>query len=63
MDLIKRKKELETKRKELESSLLEISKEKKAIENRLIEKRVSFSDDKWGWDANGSPIEKTEDKT
>ena len=48
MDLIKRKKELETKRKELEfvlleiskeleSSLLEISKEEKAIEKRRME--------------------------
>ena len=37
VDLTKRKKELETRRKELESSLLEISKEEKAIENRLVE--------------------------
>ena len=37
VDLTKRKKELETKQKELESSLLEISKEENALENRLVE--------------------------
>jgi len=35
IDLMKRERELETKRKELESSLAEVSKEEKAVKKRL----------------------------
>ena len=48
VDLMKREKELETRRKELESLLAEVSKEEKAVEKRLIEKGWVQKDGVWG---------------
>ena len=48
VDLMKREKELETRRKELESLLAEVSKEEKAGEKRLIEKGWVQKDGVWG---------------
>ena len=48
VDLMKREKELETRRKELESLLTEVSKEEKAVEKRLIEKGWVQKDGSWG---------------
>jgi len=48
VDLMKREKELETRRKELESLLAEVSKEEKAVEKRLIEKGWVQKDGSWG---------------
>jgi uncharacterized protein YlxW (UPF0749 family) len=48
VDLMKREKELETRRKELESLLAEVSKEEKAVEKRLIEKGWVHKDGVWG---------------
>jgi len=47
-DLMRREKELETRRKELESLLAEVSKEEKAVEKRLIEKGWVQKDGVWG---------------
>ena len=49
VDLMKREKELETRRKELESLLAEVSKEEKAVEKQLLEKGwVQQKDGTWG---------------
>ena len=48
VDLMKREKELETRRKELESLLAEVSKEEKAVEKQLIEKGWIQKDGVWG---------------
>ena len=48
VDLMKREKELETRRKELESLLSEVSKEEKAVEKQLIEKGWVQKDGVWG---------------
>tara|TARA_R110002073_G_scaffold55950_1_gene142783 strand:- start:36 stop:458 length:423 start_codon:yes stop_codon:yes gene_type:complete len=48
VDLMKREKELETRRKELESLLAEVSKEEKAVEKRLLEKGWVQKDGVWG---------------
>ena len=48
VDLMKREKELETRRKELESLLAEVSKEEKAVEKQLIEKGWVQKDGVWG---------------
>ena len=48
VDLMKREKELETRRKELESLLSEVSKEEKAVEKQLIEKGWIQKDGVWG---------------
>ena len=43
-----REKELETRRKELEAMLVEVSKEEQAVEKRLIEKGWVQKDGDWG---------------
>ena len=48
VDLMKREKELETRRKELESLLAEVSKEEKAVEKQLIEKGWVNKNGSWG---------------
>ena len=48
VDLMKREKELETRRKELESLLAEVTKEEKAVEKRLLEKGWVQKDGVWG---------------
>ena len=49
VELMKREKELETRRKELESLLAEVSKEEKAVEKQLLEKGwVQQKDGTWG---------------
>ena len=48
VDLMKREKELETRRKELEAMLVEVSKEEEAVEKRLIEKGWVQKDGDWG---------------
>ena len=48
VDLMKREKELETRRKELESLLAEVSKEEKAVEKKLIEKGWVNKNGSWG---------------
>ena len=49
VDLMKREKELETRRKELESLLAEVSKEEQAVEKQLLEKGwVQQKDGTWG---------------
>ena len=48
VDLMKREKELETRRKELESLLAEVMKEEKAVEKRLLEKGWVQKDGVWG---------------
>ena len=48
VDLMKREKELETRRKELESLLAEVTKEEKAVEKRLKEKGWVQKDGVWG---------------
>ena len=48
VDLMKREKELETRRKELESLLAEVSKEEKLVEKRLKEKGWVQKDGVWG---------------
>jgi hypothetical protein len=48
VDLMRREKELETRRKELESLLAEVSKEEKAVEKRLVEKGWVHKDGSWG---------------
>ena len=48
VDLMKREKELETRRKELEAMLVEVSKEEQAVEKRLIEKGWVQKDGDWG---------------
>ena len=45
---MKREKELETRRKELESLLAEVTKEEKAVEKRLLEKGWVQKDGVWG---------------
>ena len=46
--LMKREKELETRRKELESLLSEVTKEEQAVEKRLLEKGWVQKDGVWG---------------
>ena len=48
VDLMKREKELETRRKELQSLLAEVTKEEKAVEKRLLEKGWVQKDGVWG---------------
>ena len=49
VELMKREKELETRRKELESLLAEVSKEEQAVEKQLLEKGwVQQKDGTWG---------------
>ena len=48
VDLMKREKELETRRKEIESLLAEVTKEEKAVEKRLLEKGWVQKDGVWG---------------
>tara|TARA_R100000656_G_scaffold58704_1_gene45784 strand:+ start:203 stop:631 length:429 start_codon:yes stop_codon:yes gene_type:complete len=48
VDLMKREKELETRRKELESLLSEVTKEEQAVEKRLLEKGWVQKDGVWG---------------
>ena len=48
VDLMKREKELETRRKELESLLAEVTKEEKLVEKRLLEKGWVQKDGVWG---------------
>jgi len=48
VDLMKREKELETRRKEIESLLAEVSKEEKLVEKRLKEKGWVQKDGVWG---------------
>jgi len=49
VDLMKREKELETRRKELESLLAEVTKEEKAVEKELLSKGwVQKKDGSWG---------------
>ena len=47
VDLMKREKELETRRKELQSLLAEVTKEEKAVEKRLIDKGWVQKDGSW----------------
>ena len=47
VDLMKREKELETRRKEIESLLAEVTKEEKAVEKRLLEKGWVQKDGSW----------------
>ena len=48
VDLMKREKELETRRKELQSLLDEVTKEEQAVEKRLLEKGWVQKDGVWG---------------
>ena len=49
VDLMKREKELETRRKELESLLAEVTKEEKAVEKQLLDKGwTQKKDGSWG---------------
>ena len=48
VDLMKREKELETRRKELESLLAEVTKEEKAVEKQLLDKGWVQKDGVWG---------------
>jgi len=48
VDLMKREKELETRRKELESLLAEVTKEEKAVEKELLSKGWVQKNGSWG---------------
>ena len=49
VDLMKREKKLETRRKELESLLAEVTKEEKAVEKQLLDKGwTQKKDGSWG---------------